>query len=326
MIKQKQKEFTVEGILLSQRFTDWKSKKATTKKKKKKKRDKCLDLAREQRKLWKMRITMIPIVIIALGTVFKGLEKRVEELEIRGRIKTIQTTVLLISTGILRRILEAWRDLLSLRLQQKVICWHWWKTRKEYNDNDNMTEKKTTLTFFRNQDWKKVKVETENGSKLLPNIPTHDITELNELIYVGAKLVYDEIGVRLKNPNRNTKPGWEIKSERLEIATISESAEEEKKQGYVGIKRPKQNRRQAWQYNLKKLLKRHRWKKGDLKDTEIGSRNTNKTGHSKMLKENSTNKQMENARGHTNNQMQRKQNNFGVKYANRKYVTERLNG
>ena len=38
----------------------------------------------------------------------------------------------------------------------------------------------------------------------------NNITELNEVIYAEAKLVSDEIGVPLKNTNRNSKPGWEI--------------------------------------------------------------------------------------------------------------------
>ena len=36
--------------------------------------DKYLNLAREQKKLWNMRVTVIPIVVCALGTVRKGLE------------------------------------------------------------------------------------------------------------------------------------------------------------------------------------------------------------------------------------------------------------
>ena len=67
-------------------------------------------------------------------------------------------------------------------------------------------------------------------------------------------------------------------------------------------------------------------KKGDLKDTETRSSNTNKAENSKITKENSTNKMVENARGQTNNRTQKKQNNFGVKYGNRKNVTERLIG
>ena len=55
------------------------------------KKDKYLDLARELKKLWNMRVKVLPIVIGALGTVPKGLEKSLSELRIKGRIKTIQT-------------------------------------------------------------------------------------------------------------------------------------------------------------------------------------------------------------------------------------------
>ena len=53
-----------------------------------------------------MKITVIPIVIGALGTLLKGLLKRLDDLEIRGQIETIQTTALLRSARILRRVLE----------------------------------------------------------------------------------------------------------------------------------------------------------------------------------------------------------------------------
>ena len=64
-----------------------------------------------------MRVTVLPIVIGKLGMVPKGLERRLEELEIGGQIKTIQITALLRSARILRRVLETWEGLLSLRLQ-----------------------------------------------------------------------------------------------------------------------------------------------------------------------------------------------------------------
>ena len=48
----------------------------------------------------------VNIVVGALGTVPKHSEKRLEDLEIRGRIETIQTTALLQSARILRRVLE----------------------------------------------------------------------------------------------------------------------------------------------------------------------------------------------------------------------------
>ena len=70
------------------------------------KKDKYLDLARELKKLWNMKVTFIPIVINALDTVTEILLNGLAELEIRGRVETIQTLVLLRSARILRRVLE----------------------------------------------------------------------------------------------------------------------------------------------------------------------------------------------------------------------------
>ena len=68
--------------------------------------DKYLNLARDLKKLLNINMTIISIVVGALGTVPRGLEKRLEKLEIRGRIETLQTTVLLRLARILRRVLE----------------------------------------------------------------------------------------------------------------------------------------------------------------------------------------------------------------------------
>ena len=89
------------------------------------KKDKYFDLARELKKLWNMKVTIVPIVISALGTVTKGLLKGLEDLEVSGRVETIQTTALLRTARILRRVLETWGDLLSLKLQWKTISWNW---------------------------------------------------------------------------------------------------------------------------------------------------------------------------------------------------------
>ena len=59
------------------------------------KKDKYLDLARDLKKLWNIKVTVIPIVIGALGTVTKWLIQGLEDLEIRRRVKTIQTIALL---------------------------------------------------------------------------------------------------------------------------------------------------------------------------------------------------------------------------------------
>ena len=53
-----------------------------------------------------MKVRVIPILIGALRTVNKGLLQGLGDLEIRGRVKTIQTTSLLRSARIQRRVLE----------------------------------------------------------------------------------------------------------------------------------------------------------------------------------------------------------------------------
>ena len=68
-----------------------------------------------------MKETIIPIVIGAFGTVTKGLLKGHENLEVGGRVETIQTTAFSKTARILRRVLETLGDLLSLNLQWKTI-------------------------------------------------------------------------------------------------------------------------------------------------------------------------------------------------------------
>ena len=53
-----------------------------------------------------MKVTIVPIVIGALGTIIKGLLKGLEDLEVGGRVETIGTTAMLRTARILRRILE----------------------------------------------------------------------------------------------------------------------------------------------------------------------------------------------------------------------------
>ena len=51
------------------------------------KRNKNIDLARVLKNLGKMKETVIPIVIDALGTVTKGLLQGLEDLKIRGSVR-----------------------------------------------------------------------------------------------------------------------------------------------------------------------------------------------------------------------------------------------
>ena len=97
----------------SPRTTEGKSKRA--------KRDKCLDFARELKKLQNIKVIVIPIVIGAVEKVPNVFGRQLEELESGGQIEAIQTTALLRSVRILWKVLETWGDLISIRLQWKPI-------------------------------------------------------------------------------------------------------------------------------------------------------------------------------------------------------------
>ena len=60
-------------------------------------------------------------MIGGFDTVTKGLLKGLEDLEVDGRVETIQITSLLRTARIVWRILETWGDLLSLKLQWETI-------------------------------------------------------------------------------------------------------------------------------------------------------------------------------------------------------------
>ena len=75
------------------------------------KKDKYFDLVRELKKVWKMK------VMIAFGTVTERLLKGLEDMEVGERVETTQMTTLLKTVCILRRVLETWVDLLSIKLQ-----------------------------------------------------------------------------------------------------------------------------------------------------------------------------------------------------------------
>ena len=72
-----------------------------------------------------MKVTIVLIVIGTFGIVTKVLLKGLVDLEVGGWVDTIQTTALLKTAWILRSVLEAWADLLSLKLQWKTISWRW---------------------------------------------------------------------------------------------------------------------------------------------------------------------------------------------------------
>ena len=69
--------------------------------------DKYQDLAREIRKLWKLKTKVIPVVIGALGTIPKRLPGFIKEIGVDTNIELIQRSVLLGTARILRRVLDS---------------------------------------------------------------------------------------------------------------------------------------------------------------------------------------------------------------------------
>ena len=118
------------------------------------KRDKYLDLVREVKKLWNMKVTVMPVVISALGIVPKGLIRGLEDLEIRGRPSAIQTTALLRSARILRRAPENCGDLpnerpsanAGMKNSQGVIQQQQQQQQYNNNNNNNNNSKKMEKT------------------------------------------------------------------------------------------------------------------------------------------------------------------------------------
>ena len=65
-----------------------------------------------------MKVIIIPIVIGALGTVTKGLLKGLEDSEVGGRVKTIQTTALTLCPVV--------RDVGKYIDKNTNICYRYW--------------------------------------------------------------------------------------------------------------------------------------------------------------------------------------------------------
>ena len=112
--QKKKREIAKLSTLLSRLITELNWKKV-------KRRISTSNLLGNWKKLWNMQVTIITIVIGAFGTVTKGLLKGLEDLEVGGRVETIQTKALLRTARILRRVLETWGNFLSLKLQKKTI-------------------------------------------------------------------------------------------------------------------------------------------------------------------------------------------------------------
>ena len=64
------------------------------------------DLARELRKLWQVKVKVAPVVVGALGTIPKALEKHFKEIGTSVRVELLQKAALLGTARILRKTVE----------------------------------------------------------------------------------------------------------------------------------------------------------------------------------------------------------------------------
>ena len=63
--------------------------------------DKHLDLAMELKKVWNMKVSVVPLVMGTLGTPAKALEKRLKTIGTETKITALQKTVLIYTNRIL---------------------------------------------------------------------------------------------------------------------------------------------------------------------------------------------------------------------------------
>ena len=91
-------------------------------KKKSHQRDKYQELGRKLKKLWNIKVTMVPIVVGSLGTSPERLVKGLEYLEIRRQLEIIQTYSII---NIGQNTVKTPGDLPYLRLQRETISYGW---------------------------------------------------------------------------------------------------------------------------------------------------------------------------------------------------------
>ena len=82
--------------------------------------EKYLDLARELKKVWNMKVTVVLLVAGVLCTPIKALQKRLETIGIETKITELQKTFSIHTSRILRRVHEVWDVLLTSFLKKKT--------------------------------------------------------------------------------------------------------------------------------------------------------------------------------------------------------------
>ena len=94
-----------------------------------------------------------------------------------------------------------------------------------------MNSVNTTLPSLRNIKSRTLKTETNRINQMLPYISIKNISELNDLIYAGAKLVCEKIGVPSKSSKKQSKQGWEVRLE-IQIKNLQKQAKMAKQKDF----------------------------------------------------------------------------------------------
>ena len=117
-----------------------------------------------------------------------------------------------------------------------------------------MNNEKITLPSLRNIEWRIVRAETNKVKQSLTYISTNNIAKLNELIYAGAKFVWEKIGIPSKSTKEKSKPGWEFRLE-TQIKNLRKQAKMIKQKKNAGIIRNKnkKTRREKLAIQLEKI-------------------------------------------------------------------------
>ena len=152
-----------------------------------------------------------------------------------------------------------------------------------------MLEKKTNLLSLSIQVWRKVKSETDKVNVLLTNISTNDITELN---HAGTKIVCEKFRVSLKATDRKSKIRCELRleSQIKKKENLRQQAKILKRNFKIYSDETEKERQLERKIKLEETKQKIQAKEGKLKDTKSETNNTHKTGRSKTIKENSTDK------------------------------------
>ena len=158
--------------------------------------------------------------------------------------------------------------------------------------------------------------------QVLTYITTNDITELNELIYAGARLVSEKIGIPSKSTKEKSKLGWEFRQETQIKKNLRKQANMIKQKKNAELIRNKKEKTtgekltiQLEEINQKVLAKEGRLKRYRQRVKQYRQNRTFQNNKGKSI-----NNWEEMTIKYTNNWMKKKPNDFGQKYGNQKNI------